>query len=1611
MRNSLFIFLVFCLPNLHLFADTYVWEDYDDFSDFSLDSSKWISFNSYFSGNEPTETGGYINLSGLTSLNNEKNTFLIVKNLEGIIGVEADIWLPSDAPNDTGVMIGIADGGSPVGYLDLWGNGDDSKLYVYLENSVSGESIDFNINAELGITYRVGIIKENERSALFLNGEKVAEVVTWQSENLNILFRGVNDAGSPYTAYLDNVRVLRRSTTTSLDGSTYSLSSSDGVSETLVFANGTFTSTFTDPEEGEIVTTDQSYILDQVSEDEFRIILGDGDTMEFNTATNSGKLTDYDSSGQIDTSGTWEFTFETTSTPSQSYAPSSIAGRMITYTGNGETETASFSADGIVTDGEDWTYYEYEKTSDNVGVVTYTFANETNPAPEVETLTFTSSSGGTYDWIEYSDSAKSTPIDQGSGQFTISASSETTSINVTPLAFGAFRDRVYLQGENGPVEIDGASEINFDLQLVGKPGVTTATLTLDNVSYDLTNLEAPAGFRTNYGYSNYDNEIFDVESSSDSDWSSYINGKTFDFDLTIEGSSYSYSHNLPSVSSLPAAPNISLANILEWEKDSEGYDSAKVKEQDFYEFSWDSFSSAGDNDYIIVHLQELVGDDEIEVISETVLASDSTSFSVNGSNIEIGKTYIFYVEWVKVTEQSNPSGFSYVAGTDTSLPLLQTSAESITALQFALEASTVAISDPNGQPVVVQVGDDYQWNDTLDGVMLWGVWQDDDTNEWVIATVNYIGGRQKGAKGSYSSLPNELDVDHPYIVDGDTIDVTETNGHQYYQVTSVENGIIYAVDGDGAPLTDPSWWFVTKASAEEFYHSKINYAPASLVGYTLTFDENETSPGSSSYGKSLKYFMEDMVFGLEEGQLEGVTYSYHVAESIPSTQAVIVFQHGENSTTTFEVTFSSHTQASGTWTEQDGTDQITGTIALEVATVDIAPTSLAGLTYLNEMNDFLSFFENDLGTFYSENESNFSNSEVSNITYSWEKLGPNIGVLTTSLDETTYLFFESPPEGFGVESTFLGSYVWMEEPGGESEFGIFTISHIDQGLAPLDLAGENLVLGALSTVFFEDGVVHITEGGETIAGSYAFTRYGEDILILSIYGEDSATPKVYKLDFKSEGTGDFSGSTSGSFKYTKNWAMKGWVWHDKFPWSFSNNQGDWLYQVLFLNDTNETNLAYYEAWSKEWKILDELDYGGETNLSASDSFAWGAYDDFNTSALDTSRWDVAWWDGGTSPTVDQANNRVVFNKGTTYEAKLSALMNETNSAAESEYGRGNESNTGRAPSTIADLVATVASIQTVPEEENYGMEEVYFDDVFRYRWDSDDQKEVEEPYIYSRTSPDTATISIEQADGPLTLELDFETDTSGTGTWSDIEGGETYSGTLTFDLLYSPHSLLEFKESDDVQGIEIELMIPNDAPDKTCIGLFAVDYEQMFNAGSDEEEEGAIKFDLDLCYFNNSLKMEFNYKDLSTNEEVSLYRDAALGDYQKVAFHYGEDQLSFYHNEELVVTIDYVRGFEEFSIRAQNETNTDFSAYLRNVRVLKQKPYPQGWMWMHYYPWAYSYDSGNWLYFRTAKDADGEPSMIYWDESSEEWDLYFPVLSSSQNDEKETADKLLEQHE
>ena len=123
-------------------------------------------------------------------------------------------------------------------------------------------------------------------------------------------------------------------------------------------------------------------------------------------------------------------------------APDSIDGSVITYTEPGSTETATFSNDGKVygdKEGE-WTYFEYIKLSENVGQVTYSFSNEQNPQPEVETLTFTSANGGTYDGVEYTDSTKIAQSDQYSGQFSITSSSSAD--NTTAFANGMAPDTI-----------------------------------------------------------------------------------------------------------------------------------------------------------------------------------------------------------------------------------------------------------------------------------------------------------------------------------------------------------------------------------------------------------------------------------------------------------------------------------------------------------------------------------------------------------------------------------------------------------------------------------------------------------------------------------------------------------------------------------------------------------------------------------------------------------------------------------------------------------------------------------------------------------------------------------------------------------------------------------------------------------------------------------------------------------------------------------------------------------------------------------------------------------------------------------------------------------------
>jgi hypothetical protein len=539
------------------------WEDYDQFSDNLLDTSKWTATNNYFVGNQPTETNGRIELSGLTS--QHSNTFLLFKNSEGIDGVEADIWLPSNAPVDTGVLIGIADAGTPVGYLDLWAGSAQTHFSIGLGNSSTGDSIDFTRNAELGKMYKVAIIKGEQKTALYLDGEKVAEVSTWQSNNLDIIFRGVNDAGSSFTAYLDNVRVLRN-------------------------------------------------------------------------------WEDYDdfSSGSLDTTK-WELAWW------KGGRSPSVVNRALELGGSGD------------------------------------------------------------------------PNDPASDSMPSQLNLLTIPENASTHPFAIITDS-FVYGLEAEIML---------------PSGTQYSTGLNFLCFDTTSQKADGSFKQ------FGPEI------------EYWSG---------QNPALEYQYLDPSTSeivqvSIPAKFGVyyKASLIQDGLKSLIFIDGKKVAEFDYPDFSPNAYGFFAFNDD--------------------------------------GHAFMTYVKNVRVLRRS----------TNTTQP-----------------APVTVVSDPNGKAVVTQVGNEYKWNSTLDGVTLWGVWNDEDKG-WTGATIQYVSGKQKGSIGLTDQVGTNLEVNHSYVVDENgTIKVTENTAYQYYQVTSVQNGVIETKDGSTLPLSDTSKFFTTRAAAEEYYYSKVN---------------------------------------------------------------------------------------------------------------------------------------------------------------------------------------------------------------------------------------------------------------------------------------------------------------------------------------------------------------------------------------------------------------------------------------------------------------------------------------------------------------------------------------------------------------------------------------------------------------------------------------------------------------------------------------------------------------------------------------------------------------------------------------------------------------------
>jgi hypothetical protein len=199
----------------------------------SLDEAKTIVNGLKFMGGTPTpairDSPEYANMSPGSGVSEstpttnptvmpaaqgsaEGNAFLFIKQ-EGIQGMEAEITLPAAGNSlGAGVFIDMFDS-SPLGSsgIELVNRASTGTHFSYDYFDSTGNELDGYMNANVGTTYRVAVLHSGGKTTFYVDGEKIQEF----DQPFTPDYWGVgafNDNGQPFTAYVDNVRVLTTAT-------------------------------------------------------------------------------------------------------------------------------------------------------------------------------------------------------------------------------------------------------------------------------------------------------------------------------------------------------------------------------------------------------------------------------------------------------------------------------------------------------------------------------------------------------------------------------------------------------------------------------------------------------------------------------------------------------------------------------------------------------------------------------------------------------------------------------------------------------------------------------------------------------------------------------------------------------------------------------------------------------------------------------------------------------------------------------------------------------------------------------------------------------------------------------------------------------------------------------------------------------------------------------------------------------------------------------------------------------------------------------------------------------------------------------------------------------
>ena len=373
-----------------------------------------------------------------------------------------------------------------------------------------------------------------------------------------------------------------------------------------------------------------------------------------------------------------------------------------------------------------------------------------------------------------------------------------------------------------------------------------------------------------------------------------------------------------------------------------------------------------------------------------------------------------------------------------------------------------------------------------------------------------------------------------------------------------------------------SWGTIAYISYEDpdgtFVHLSATFGNAKTGSYRVRNDiSSKTFYAEYLEGSSWK---EAINVNWQSGAVTGATYSDN-----GNTDQLSNWISLENYEVQPGITFSipsDGTTIGGLSSSQLGVSSFAVTEGAPEPDPEYAPSSLVGKIYKGSMNDTYQFIDGSNAIFFHK-ESNFQNSEVSSITYTWSPDG-NSGTLTTSLDETTSLSFISAAEG---------SFSWNEQESGNTSSGTFTLEEATTGNAPSSLAGDSMIVGTTTYIFKENGVVTIRTTTGSQDTTYGFVKSGNNEIVFNIPAHaDGLTSTIYKMTFSSSGGGTMSEGESGSFQYfidgSNQPSSKGWMWFDEYPWVYSHVEGGWLY----FNPSG-SKLRVYSAKDDAWREMTE----------------------------------------------------------------------------------------------------------------------------------------------------------------------------------------------------------------------------------------------------------------------------------------------------------------------------------------------------------------------------------------------------------------------------------------